>query len=106
MLSKQLYGLKPRPSGRKERRASAVKPKLSMSRVREGCKPLPDLNLLRPEGRRHCCSSENFAGALMDCLFCNIATGKVAAHIIYQDNTVLAFDDIHPQAPHHKIIIH
>lgn len=41
----------------------------------------------------------------MDCLFCNIAAGKTPAKIIYKDDSIVAFEDIHPQAPHHKIII-
>jgi histidine triad (HIT) family protein len=41
----------------------------------------------------------------MTCLFCNIAAGHIPAKILYQDDQVLAFDDIHPQAPYHKIII-
>lgn len=41
----------------------------------------------------------------MDCLFCKIASKKIPAHIIYKDDLVVAFDDIHPQATHHKIII-
>jgi len=41
----------------------------------------------------------------MDCLFCKIATGKIPATIIYKDDSILAFDDITPKAPQHKIII-
>jgi histidine triad (HIT) family protein len=41
----------------------------------------------------------------MDCLFCKIADGSIPATILYQDDKVVAFDDIHPQARHHKIII-
>lgn len=41
----------------------------------------------------------------MACLFCNIAAGEVNAKILYQDELIVAFDDIHPQAPFHKIII-
>lgn len=41
----------------------------------------------------------------MDCLFCKIARGEIPANIIYQDDLVMAFDDINPQAPIHKIII-
>lgn len=41
----------------------------------------------------------------MDCIFCKIAKGELPAKIIYQDENVLAFDDISPQAPQHKIII-
>ena len=42
---------------------------------------------------------------MKDCLFCKIASGEVPAKIIHQDELVVAFDDIGPQAPHHKIII-
>ena len=41
----------------------------------------------------------------MDCLFCKIANGDIPANIIYKDELVVAFDDINPQAPQHKIII-
>ncbi len=41
----------------------------------------------------------------MECLFCKIARGEIPAKIIYQDEAYLAFDDIHPQAPQHKVII-
>ena len=41
----------------------------------------------------------------MDCLFCKIAKGEIPAKIIYEDDLVMAFDDINPQAPHHKIFI-
>lgn len=41
----------------------------------------------------------------MDCLFCKITNGEVPANIVYSDESVTAFEDIHPQAPHHIIII-
>lgn len=41
----------------------------------------------------------------MDCLFCKIADGVIPANIIHQDDKVVAFDDIGPKAPQHKIII-
>ena len=40
-----------------------------------------------------------------DCLFCKIAAGDIPAKIIYQDDNVVAFEDISPQAPHHVVII-
>jgi histidine triad (HIT) family protein len=40
-----------------------------------------------------------------DCLFCKIAQGDIPADIIYEDDRVIAFDDIHPKAPIHKLII-
>ncbi len=41
----------------------------------------------------------------MDCIFCQIVAGKVPSEIIYQDEEVIAFRDIHPMAPTHLIII-
>ena len=41
----------------------------------------------------------------MDCLFCKIAQGEIPAKIIYRDDFIVAFDDINPQAPQHKIIV-
>ncbi len=40
-----------------------------------------------------------------DCLFCKIAAGKVHAKIIYEDESVMAFEDINPQAPVHTLVI-
>jgi len=40
-----------------------------------------------------------------DCLFCKIAAGKIDADIVHQDDKVLAFRDINPQAPTHVVII-
>jgi len=36
-----------------------------------------------------------------DCLFCKIAAGKIPAKVVYEDDRILAFDDIRPQAPVH-----
>lgn len=41
----------------------------------------------------------------MDCIFCNIVSGKTPANIVYSDDEIIAFDDIYPKAPHHKLII-
>ena len=41
----------------------------------------------------------------MDCIFCQIAVGKVPAEILYQDEEVIAFRDINPQAPAHLLIV-
>lgn len=41
----------------------------------------------------------------MDCLFCKIASNEIPAKIAYQDDQVVAFHDINPQAPHHVLII-
>lgn len=39
------------------------------------------------------------------CIFCEIAAGRMNANIVYQDDTVVAFKDINPQAPTHILII-
>ena len=41
----------------------------------------------------------------MDCLFCKIVQGTIPADIVYQNDHVVAFSDINPQAPQHKLII-
>ena len=41
----------------------------------------------------------------MDCIFCQIVAGKVPSVILYQDEEVIAFHDINPQAPTHILII-
>jgi histidine triad (HIT) family protein len=41
----------------------------------------------------------------MDCIFDQIAAGKIPSDVVYQDDTVMAFKDIHPKAPVHVLII-
>ncbi len=41
----------------------------------------------------------------MDCLFCNIAAGEIPSTKVYEDDTVLAFNDINPEAPVHILLI-
>jgi len=41
----------------------------------------------------------------MDCIFCQIASGKIPGDIVYQDDEIIAFRDIKPKAPLHLIII-
>jgi histidine triad (HIT) family protein len=40
-----------------------------------------------------------------DCIFCQIGSGKISAEVVYQDESVMAFKDIHPKAPVHILII-
>lgn len=42
---------------------------------------------------------------MADCLFCKIARKEIPADVLYEDRLVLAFSDIHPQAPVHVLII-
>lgn len=41
----------------------------------------------------------------MDCIFCKIAQGEIPSKIVYQDEKLVAFRDISPQAPTHILII-
>lgn len=41
----------------------------------------------------------------MDCLFCKIISGEIPSDKVYEDDMVLAFRDIAPQAPQHIVII-
>jgi len=41
----------------------------------------------------------------MDCLFCKIVEKEIPAQVIYEDDKVLAFNDINPQAPTHFLVI-
>lgn len=42
---------------------------------------------------------------MSECIFCNIAAGKIPSEVVYQDETVFAFKDLHPKAPVHILII-
>jgi histidine triad (HIT) family protein len=42
---------------------------------------------------------------MADCLFCGIAEGRIKGNILYQDDSVVAFKDIRPQAPVHVLIV-
>jgi histidine triad (HIT) family protein len=41
----------------------------------------------------------------LDCLFCKIAAGEIAASILYRDEEIVVFRDIDPQAPAHLLAI-
>lgn len=41
----------------------------------------------------------------MDCLFCKIANGEIPSNKVYEDDKILAFHDIAPQAPVHVLVI-
>lgn len=41
----------------------------------------------------------------MDCIFCKIAAGEIPSTKVYEDDTVVAFNDLDPQVPVHVLII-
>lgn len=42
---------------------------------------------------------------MSDCLFCKIVKREIPASIIYEDDRVLAFNDINPQGPTHVLVV-
>jgi histidine triad (HIT) family protein len=42
---------------------------------------------------------------MSDCLFCKIAAGEIAAQKVHEDEDVVAFRDIRPQAPVHVLVV-
>jgi histidine triad (HIT) family protein len=42
---------------------------------------------------------------MADCLFCKIVARDVPASIVYEDDRILAFNDINPQAPTHVLVV-
>ncbi len=40
-----------------------------------------------------------------DCLFCKIVNNKIPTDFLYEDDVVVVFKDIHPQAPVHLLIV-
>ncbi len=41
----------------------------------------------------------------MDCIFCKIANKSIPSEIVYEDDALVAFNDIRPRAPTHQLII-
>jgi histidine triad (HIT) family protein len=41
----------------------------------------------------------------MTCIFCRIVAGEVPAQRVHEDERVLVFPDIHPQAPTHLLVV-
>jgi len=42
---------------------------------------------------------------MTDCIFCRIAQGEIPSTKVYEDDLVLAFRDLDPQAPEHVLVI-
>lgn len=41
----------------------------------------------------------------MDCIFCKIIKGELPTDKVYEDENILAFNDLHPRAPIHQLIV-
>ncbi len=42
---------------------------------------------------------------MSDCLFCKMIAGEITPDTVYEDDDVLAFRDINPQAPTHVLVV-
>ena len=42
---------------------------------------------------------------MKDCIFCRIVAGEIPCQKVYEDDAVLAFEDIHPMAPVHVVVV-
>ena len=42
---------------------------------------------------------------MSDCIFCKIANKEIPSKVIYEDSTILVFEDVEPQAPVHVLLI-
>lgn len=40
-----------------------------------------------------------------NCVFCKIVSGEIPAELVYQDENVIAFNDLNPQAPTHLLFV-
>jgi histidine triad (HIT) family protein len=43
--------------------------------------------------------------AMQDCIFCKIVRGEIPSKKVYEDDELIAFHDIHPQAPVHFMLV-
>ena len=41
----------------------------------------------------------------MSCIFCKIINKEISSNIVYEDDKVIAFHDINPQAPYHILVV-
>ena len=42
---------------------------------------------------------------MSDCLFCRMVTGEIKPDVVFEDDAILAFRDLNPQAPTHVLVI-
>jgi len=42
---------------------------------------------------------------MSDCLFCKMVAGEIQPDVVFEDDEVLAFRDVNPQAPVHVLVI-
>lgn len=40
-----------------------------------------------------------------DCVFCKMASGAITPQLVFEDEHLIAFKDLHPQAPFHALVV-
>jgi histidine triad (HIT) family protein len=50
-------------------------------------------------------SADGIIAPMSACLFCRIASGDIPASKVFEDDRIVAFNDINPQAPMHVLIV-
>ena len=48
---------------------------------------------------------EGYTRAMSSCLFCRVVAGEIPSKRVYEDDQLLAFEDIKPEAPLHVLIV-
>jgi histidine triad (HIT) family protein len=43
--------------------------------------------------------------SLTECIFCRIANKEIETAVIYEDESCVAFNDLHPQSPFHALVV-
>jgi len=42
---------------------------------------------------------------MADCIFCKIIAGEIPSKPVFEDDRIVAFEDVAPQAPHHVLVV-
>jgi len=50
-------------------------------------------------------NKKQYTEEIMDCIFCKIINGEIPSSKIYENDAVIAFDDIDPKAPAHTLVV-
>ena len=62
-------------------------------------------NVLRMRRSRSAAGFAKGVEIMSDCIFCKIAGGEIPTDFVYQDEDVVVFRDVAPQAPTHLLVI-
>src|SRR5262245_9250534 len=66
------------------------------------CRVSPEQPSSTESGRR---ARARYNRAMADCIFCKIVAGEIPSTRVYEDDDLVAFEDLNPQAPLHALIV-